>query len=153
MASFSLLSFETFVFSLLMFSSELVKSQSHETTGNYIFGGYTEQSWDGNSCYKSDPNAFIFSIDYNLKAKINPSYQGNAIYFIQIFSNFNSHNQNSSITESYGSQSTYLAGSQQFTVSQIEVFSLILSLNEKLLKECKERINYVIVIVVCLEIH
>ncbi|RNA04709.1 hypothetical protein BpHYR1_005668 [Brachionus plicatilis] len=30
MASFSLLSFETFVFSLLMFSSELVKSQSHE---------------------------------------------------------------------------------------------------------------------------
>ncbi|RNA20088.1 BTB POZ domain-containing KCTD21 [Brachionus plicatilis] len=97
-----------------------------KTTGNYIFGGYTEQSWDGNSCYKSDPNAFIFTT-------IRPACQAFAIYCrsyygpwfgsgpdIQIFSNFNSHNQNSSITESYGSQSTYLAGSQQFTVSQIE---------------------------------
>ncbi|RNA15584.1 BTB POZ domain-containing KCTD21 [Brachionus plicatilis] len=59
-----------------------------KTTGNYIFGGYTEQSWDGyteqswdgNCGFKRDPNAFIFSFTNNVKAKINPAYYEEAIY-------------------------------------------------------------------------
>ncbi|RNA01360.1 BTB POZ domain-containing KCTD21, partial [Brachionus plicatilis] len=90
-----------------------------KTTGNYIYGGYTEQSWDGN-------------------AKINPAYQAYAIYCnssygptfgnghdIHISNYSNSHIQYSSIPQSYGSQNTYLSGSQQFTVSQIEAKSTI----------------------------
>ncbi|RNA15586.1 BTB POZ domain-containing KCTD21 [Brachionus plicatilis] len=50
-----------------------------KTTGNYIFGGYTEQSWDGNVKWKDDPNAFIFSINNCIKAKVNPLYLSNAI--------------------------------------------------------------------------
>ena len=32
-----------------------------KTTGDFIFGGYTEKDWSG-CCYKSDRNAFIFSL-------------------------------------------------------------------------------------------
>ena len=32
------------------------------TTGGYIFGGYTEVTWDNSNTFKTDPSAFIFSL-------------------------------------------------------------------------------------------
>ena len=40
-----------------------------ESTEGKIFGGYTRQSWAG-SCYKKDPDAFIFSLDERQKAEL-----------------------------------------------------------------------------------
>jgi hypothetical protein len=55
----------------------LIKSE----IGN-IFGGYTEQSWSDNNVYKSDSNAFIFSLinRLNKPVKINCSNIYEAIY-------------------------------------------------------------------------
>ena len=39
------------------------------TNGN-VFGGYTQQSWSGNTEYKSDPNAFLFSFINQHKTKL-----------------------------------------------------------------------------------
>lgn len=53
------------------------------SNGN-IFGGYTDQSWDSDSFYKSDPNAFLFSLTnlykQPVKIKINPTNSNMAIY-------------------------------------------------------------------------
>ena len=35
-----------------------------QTSKGYIFGGYTEQKWNSSSGCVSDPNTFIFSLDY-----------------------------------------------------------------------------------------
>ena len=35
-----------------------------QTTKGYIFGGYNEKKWDSSSGCVSDPNCFIFSLDY-----------------------------------------------------------------------------------------
>lgn len=35
-----------------------------QTTKGYIFGGYNEKKWDSSSGCVTDPNAFIFSLDY-----------------------------------------------------------------------------------------
>ena len=37
---------------------------------NRIFGGYTEQTWEGNNLYKSDDKAFLFSFTNNEKYPI-----------------------------------------------------------------------------------
>jgi hypothetical protein len=48
------------------------------------FGGYTTVAWDNESGWKSDPNAFIFSLtnkdNAQLKMKINPNSHGEEIY-------------------------------------------------------------------------
>jgi hypothetical protein len=50
---------------------------------SYIFGGFTTVSWDCSFKFKSDANAFIFSLTNNhnlpLKMKINPNYHEHAI--------------------------------------------------------------------------
>jgi hypothetical protein len=50
----------------------------------FIFGGFTTAEWDSSSDYKSDPNAFIFSLTNKdnspLKMKINPNSHQYAIY-------------------------------------------------------------------------
>jgi hypothetical protein len=33
-----------------------------EATDDFIFGGYTSETWDGNCVHKSDPTAFIFTL-------------------------------------------------------------------------------------------
>jgi hypothetical protein len=49
-----------------------------------IFGGYTTVTWDSTSYYKSDPNAFLFSLtnkdNMPLKMKIDPNRHHCAIY-------------------------------------------------------------------------
>jgi hypothetical protein len=118
-----------------------------KTTNGNIFGGYTEQLWNHTIGYKTDKNAFIFSlvnIDRNpIKMKIKtPHY---AIwcdvsygpffghYDICILGGSNS-NQNSlsDLGRSYQhptyAQGTneakcFLAGSRNFRVSEIEVFN------------------------------
>ncbi len=50
----------------------------------YIFGGFTTVSWDSSSKFKTDPNAFIFSLtnkdNIPLKIKIEPNRPYCAIY-------------------------------------------------------------------------
>jgi hypothetical protein len=36
-----------------------------KTTSNYVFGGYTNATWDGDGVYKTDSTAFIFSLRRN----------------------------------------------------------------------------------------
>ncbi|XP_065936839.1 interferon-induced protein 44-like [Magallana gigas] len=51
-------------------------------TNNTIYGGYLSQSWNSNSAYINDPNAFLFRLQFNgssnpLKFPINqPTYAG-----------------------------------------------------------------------------
>ncbi|RNA01358.1 BTB POZ domain-containing KCTD21, partial [Brachionus plicatilis] len=108
-----------------------------KTTRNFIFGGYTEQSWDEDGVFKNDPSAFIFSINNSIKAKINPTFHANAIYChpncgptfgrgldIHISNNSNSSNHSYSQNHSYQTSSP-LAGSRKFNPSEIETFFLI----------------------------
>jgi hypothetical protein len=56
--------------------------KAHESS--YIFGGFTTVSWDSTSEYKSDPNAFVFSITNKdntpLKMKVEPDEHQFAIF-------------------------------------------------------------------------
>ena len=47
-----------------------------------MFGGYTDEDWSGNSIYKYDPNAFIFSLKNkeNIPIKLKCSVPKEAIY-------------------------------------------------------------------------
>jgi len=117
------------------------------TSGN-VFGGYTEQSWSGDSGYTTDPNAFIFSLinkqNKPLKMKCSkcekalychrsygPIFGGGHNLYISNNSNTNndSHsnlgNSYSFPDYAYGSEEakSFLAGSYKFQVSEIEVYS------------------------------
>ncbi len=112
-----------------------------------IFGGFTTVDWNGTSEGKSDPNAFIFSLtnkdNQSLKMKIDPNQHGEAIYFdsdngptfgcdicipsnpkttmdsFSILGHAYSHPQYSFGTDE---AQTFLAGSHQFQLDEIEVF-------------------------------
>jgi len=114
-----------------------------KTTNNYIFGGFTSQTWNGSN-YKSYVDEFLFSYKnpYNIPCKINgtpnsqkaiycnPSYGptfggGNDIH---ISSNSNTNSSSySKLNNTYkinnGHDSNFLTGSRNFTVSEIEIFS------------------------------
>jgi hypothetical protein len=53
-----------------------------ETTNGFIFGGYTEQCWNHSDTYKTDKNAFIFSLlnNENKPIKIKVEDAEKAIY-------------------------------------------------------------------------
>ena len=118
-----------------------------KSTSDCIFGGYTEQTWDGNDC-KRDPNAFIFSLTNKLnKPALFKSTNGeNAIltnsdygpifgkgFCILITNNANSNMYNSSNLwkSSYSTgmaynsveARSYLAGTFHFKVSDYAVLS------------------------------
>jgi hypothetical protein len=121
-----------------------VKDKSH------IFGGYTEATWEDYNTYKQYPNAFIFSLVNNdnkpIKMKANQNIQ-QAIYchtsYGPIFggSDFeicsNSNTNASSLSNlghtyqhpNYQYQSneakSFLAGSFNFSTSEIEVYQII----------------------------
>jgi hypothetical protein len=38
-----------------------------KATDNKIFGGYTSANWDSSGSYKSDSNAYLFSVDTSQK--------------------------------------------------------------------------------------
>lgn len=122
------------------------------SNGN-IFGGYTDQSWDSTSGYKSDQNAFLFSLinvyKQPTKIKINQNYAGQAIYCfsyrgiafgypgseLEVLSGRSNTTTRgrSSLKDCYqpknypqgANASNFLAGSSDFDVIDIEVFMKI----------------------------
>jgi hypothetical protein len=115
----------------------------------HIFGGYTEVTWEGDDIYKQDPNVFIFSLVNNdekpIKMKIKNKIQ-NAIYcdpslgpmFCGGFSIYSDSNKNASSWSNLGysyqhpnyqngsnKAKSYLAGSCNFSTSEIEVYQVI----------------------------
>ena len=121
----------------------------------HIFGGYTEATWEGGWIYKKDPNAFIFSLvnndnkpikmiidNENIKNAIfcDPSYGpvfGRAIFgsdfYIVSYSNSGGNSfsdlgytyQHPIYKERSNSARSFLAGSYNFSTSEIEVFQVV----------------------------
>ncbi|PFX19138.1 BTB/POZ domain-containing protein KCTD6 [Stylophora pistillata] len=118
-------------------------------SGNYIFGGYTEEQWEspGTGIYKSAPASFLFSLvnPYGLpptKIPLLDGREGNAIYCQNlvgpVFGGGNAHDLYISNTPHYYSNSanlkhayrcpedqnasSFFVGSQNFAVNKMEVF-------------------------------
>ena len=116
---------------------------------SFIFGGFTSVTWgepNHHFCqYKSDPNAFIFSLTNEIKFKLNQNQIQNAIYcnpgYGPTFGGghdiFIASNANTTTTSSSNLGSTYshpqyilssneaqllLAGSYYFQLSEIEIY-------------------------------
>jgi hypothetical protein len=110
---------------------------------SYIFGGFTSVEWDSSNDFKTDPNAFIFSLTNKesqpLKIKINPKRHQHAIYCgsgfgptfgqdICIYNNANSFSKlgkcykHPQYEEGTKEASTFLAGSHMFKLDEIEVY-------------------------------
>jgi hypothetical protein len=119
-----------------------------KTSNKYVFGGYTNASWSSNyDEYKSDNNAFIFSLINHINKPIKikctnptnsifncanggPTFGGGDDFYICDYSNINlssysnlSHSYRHP-TYSYGSNEarSFLAGSQYFQTAKIEIF-------------------------------
>jgi hypothetical protein len=120
------------------------------TANGNVFGGYTDQFWDTSNAWKVDNNAFIFSLinQENWPLKIKSRIDKSAIYCSYFYGPVfgecrdiciypNSNNNESSFANlgcsfehpTYVYQSSeancFLAGSQRFAVSDIEVFQLV----------------------------
>jgi hypothetical protein len=120
-----------------------------KSTNGYVFGGYTKSVWDKSDNYKTEPGAFLFSLinsqkvpyrfnciqnDYNIRC--NPNYGPTFGYGFDLYiatdanSNTNSY---AKLGTSYqlpagydlSSASSFLAGSKQFQINEIEVFTKI----------------------------
>ncbi|PFX14186.1 BTB/POZ domain-containing protein KCTD6, partial [Stylophora pistillata] len=116
-------------------------------SGNYIFGGYSEQNWDGSSGYKRSPNSFLFSLvnpsgllptkmslragqeGYSIwcNSGFGPIFGGGNFHDILIQSVPNSNNCSIALNNAYQCPSgqngnTFLTGNQQFCVNELEVF-------------------------------
>jgi hypothetical protein len=110
---------------------------------SYIFGGFTSITWDSTSEYKSDPNAFLFSLTNkdNQPSKMRQINTTNSIYCysgygpifgggfdIHICNNANTTmGSRSNLGQSYqhpqpSQGQSYLAGSHSFQLSEIEVY-------------------------------
>ena len=125
-----------------------------KTTGGDIFGGYTAVAWDSTSGYKNDPKAFIFSLvnarspsprsfpvkngyEYSIccAAACGPSFGGGHDIFIsdnsntttQSYSNLGHSFNTPHLAYDTTEAKSFLAGSYNFQVSEIEVFCV----NEK----------------------
>jgi len=119
-----------------------IKSQTH----GRIFGGYTEQTWDGSNSYKKDEKAFLFSLTHNEKYPVKDSVKAiaciydNSVLFgescdIFIVDNCNTANGNhcdfpltyqcSKFNEVTEESKKYLAGSYNFLVEEVEVYQIV----------------------------
>lgn len=120
------------------------------TNHSYIFGGYTSVCWDQSGEYKDDKNAFLFSFinPDGRPVKLNYNGSGKAIYchannsatfggghdlFLATHAN-TSKNSHSNLGHSFKHPSykyesdhiqSFLAGSYNFQVNDIEVFHLV----------------------------
>jgi BTB/POZ domain-containing protein KCTD9 len=120
--------------------------KAHESS--FIFGGFASVSLNGSETWKSDPNAFLFSLtnkdNQPLKMKINPNAHQYAIQCnlsygpifgrcdIAIFNNANKSMESwSNLGVSYkhpqyaqgtNEAETFLAGSYKFRLNEIEVY-------------------------------
>jgi hypothetical protein len=125
-------------------ASTLVLLEAKES--KYIFGGYTDAAWDHSNHFKSDSNAFVFSLTnkYNDKCKIVTSNKDYSIFCselhgpifgqndIRVLSQANKvHSSYSNLSFTYkhpfyiyGSKRarSFLAGSFYFQLSEIEVY-------------------------------
>ncbi len=94
---------------------------------SYVFGGFTTVDWDCSGDYKSDPNAFIFSLTNKdkrpIKIKMNPNKHQSAIHCHSsigpTLGNTYSQPQYAYITNE---AQKFLAGSQEFQLDEIEVY-------------------------------
>lgn len=115
-------------------------------SGNNIFGGYTEQSWDVSAAYKHCHESFLFSFVNasgvaSTKMKLTGSSNQNGIYCnssygptfggghdLHISSNSNCNNKSySNLGNTYEcppnvTSATFLAGNYNFYVNELEVF-------------------------------
>jgi len=114
---------------------------------SYIFGGFTTVSWDSSSGYKSDPNAFIFSLTNKdrkpVKMKVDPDYDDSAICCnsfdgptfgcdiciannanttMDSWSNLGNCYNHPQYEEGTNEAKTFLAGSYEFQLDEIEVY-------------------------------
>ena len=111
-------------------------------TTNYVFGGFTKQSWKGNDVYVHDPEAFIFSLNHKTKhnkqknnnsihthPNYGPTFGGGQDIYICDKCNANNNNySNSNSTYELPSDTdgkVYFAGAPNFTVKEIEVYAVI----------------------------
>ena len=129
----------------------------YRSENSNVFGGYTDLSWDGSNNYRSDSNAFIFSLENknNTSLLIRPSSYNNRYTYqsyhdtydgLDTLSSFGSSDlrvcsnadillcSSSNLGQSYsfnqnkyGSNSaqTFLAGSYNFYLNEIEVYQKI----------------------------
>jgi hypothetical protein len=120
-----------------------------EKENGYIFGGYTESSWDSSNCFKIDNNAFVFSLLNREKKpiKMNVEYDHSAIYCgvsvgpsfgggcdFEILYNLNGEKSYSKLGCSYihpnyvfnsPEANSFLAGSLEFNTEEIEVYQIV----------------------------
>lgn len=112
-------------------------------SNNFIFGGYTEKSWTSTKTYVDDPRAFLFSLTHGVKldkqkhtgksiycsGDIGPTFGGGHDFYVCYNVapyNVNSSKGNQTYELPQGVDAdTYLAGSKPFTVTEIEVYSVI----------------------------
>jgi len=107
------------------------------STGGYLFGGYTSQSWDSSNSWKSDAKAFLFTLTnpYSSPNKFPISNAGNAIYCNATYGPafgaghdlvINTSNVTTSFPNSYrdtvGHGGNIFAGSANIQISDFEVF-------------------------------
>mmetsp|Transcript_37611 Transcript_37611/g.55012 ORF Transcript_37611/g.55012 Transcript_37611/m.55012 type:complete len:610 (-) Transcript_37611:354-2183(-) len=116
-------------------------------TGGYIFGGFCDTAWSSAGCGKTSPKAFIFTLKCHsglppTKMRLNERYDGDAVYHNTSFGptfgddiictadNTNHYLCcNTNVGHSYDCPQgqdgdTFLTGSEDFQVSEIEVFSV-----------------------------
>ena len=116
-----------------------------KTKNSNIFGGYTSADWSGDSQYKSDSTAFLFSLvnSYNVPVKMNVTQSNMAIYcysgysFVfgggsgrdlscyidQCYSNLgNSYQLPSFLTYGTNEANSFLGGSLNFEPVEIEIY-------------------------------
>ena len=123
-------------------SNTLTILKAHGTS--YIFGGFASINWDGSSGYKSDQNAFLFSLTNRdnkprkIRQKRNTAYSiycdptyGSTFggsHDLHICNSANTtENSYSKLGHSYehpqpSEGQSYLAGSNKFKLSEIEVY-------------------------------
>jgi len=132
-------------FSASTFHSKCDKSKPTvsiiQSNNNKIFGGFTDQDWTVNNTYKNSTNAFLFSITEKEKFLLKPnmaqySSYGNASflaafgggYDFYLCDNCNSVNSSySNFGHSYetnGKPKEFLTGAYNFTVKEIEVYTV-----------------------------
>ena len=112
-----------------------------------IFGGYTSESWGfgGGGTYKYDATAFIFSLTHKAKCATQKNTQYSILDYVSdgptfgggsdifVYDNCNTYTGNycqpnagnSSYALPSGADNTFLAGSKNFTVKEIEVYKVI----------------------------
>ena len=113
-----------------------------QTTKGYIFGGYTEKTWENDSCgtYIKDDNSFVFSIDY---MKIYKHVKGTeaiyhndncgptfsyCFYLQKNFSkneNFSGKKFSAALYYSGFKRNYELSGEEYFSLDEIEVFQIL----------------------------